>query len=92
MQKLMHELASAEGACCVYGYILLTMNVPVSDLAAHLGVTEGAIYQWRRKVRHGRLTCLLFDERKRQQYPDSLLDTFSEEKCLVLQLLSTASD
>ena len=57
MAHLMQQLAESEGYCCVRRMILDTAEYSNKELAAHYGVTERTIANWRRKLDTGNLPC-----------------------------------
>ncbi len=56
-QTLMKQLVKHEKACCIYSYILDTLDQDAATLAEHLGVDIRSIYKWRKRVSSKEVSC-----------------------------------
>lgn len=57
LSRLIEELLEAEGACCLYGYLMQHSDKSSQELADHLGIAPRTIRHYRKKVVDGKLFC-----------------------------------
>ena len=56
-QKLMAQLVSYEGECCIYAYFARRSKESNKQMAEHLGVHPHTIRMWRKRIAKGEITC-----------------------------------
>ena len=56
-QTLMQQLVKYEKECCIYGYFMKRGDMPIRELADHLGVTTTTVRVWLGRINSGEITC-----------------------------------
>lgn len=55
--KLIEDLMEAEGACCLYGYLMKNADKSSKEIADHLGIAQRTVRNYRKKIVDKKLFC-----------------------------------